>query len=121
MCIRDSDQRVRFLDALEININAEDEAFLETQLKDKSSRVKAEALRLLQLIPNSRISLLYLDYLKSAMEVGEERVMLISKKKKINLIDVKPQEELFKLGMEKISSEKGVKDHHFWIAQSLPL
>ena len=50
-----ADKRAELLQSLEIGLGAADEPFLEEQLADKSKKVKDVALRLLRLVPGSRI------------------------------------------------------------------
>ncbi|WP_293306456.1 DUF5691 domain-containing protein [Pedobacter sp. UBA5917] len=110
--------RAEFIALLEINLSINDEAFLMSVLTDKSKKVKDIAVYLLKLVPGTAINQLFLDYLLKILSVKEERVLLIAKKKVLAIDQgITPGEELFKYGLEKISSEKGVDDAVFWVAQ----
>ncbi len=111
--------RADFIFYLFVNLSLNDEAFLEESLKDKSKKVKENAQLLLQLLQGSKVNNLYLNYLAEAFTIKEERVMLISKKRVLQINNILPAEEIFKSGIEKVSSEKGVEDHIYWIAQML--
>jgi hypothetical protein len=111
--------RAEFISLLFINLSLNDELFLEETLKDKSKKVKEHAQNLLRLLQGSAINSLYLNYLAEAFTIREERVMIISKKRVLQINNVAPTEEIFKSGIDKVSSEKGVEDHIYWIAQML--
>lgn len=112
--------RAEFLSLFTINLSAADIPFLEKAQKDKSKKVKEMAMQFLQRIPGSSINQIYFNYLSTVLSIKEERIMLISKKKILQINQsVTPSEELFLLGIEKISSEKGAEDHVFWVAQML--
>lgn len=110
--------RAEFIALLEINLSINDEAFLMSVLNDKSKKVKDIAIYLLKLVPGTAINQLFLDYLLKSLSVKEERVLLIAKKKVLGIdTSIAPNEDLFKYGLEKISSQKGVDDAVFWVAQ----
>jgi predicted nucleic acid-binding protein len=112
--------RADFLAYLRINLSATDEPFLQKALKDKSKTVKDLALDLLRILQGSSINLLFIEHLAKVISVTEERVMLISRKKVLHIDNtITPLEEVFKSGIEKLSSQKGVDDHIFWFAQML--
>ncbi len=69
-------------------------------------------------MPGTAINQLFIDYLIKSLSVKEERVLLIAKKKVLGIdANITPDEGLFKYGLEKISSQKGVDDAVFWVAQ----
>lgn len=110
--------RAEFIALLEINLSINDEAFLVSVLNDKSKKVKDIAVYLLKLVPGTAINQLFIDYLIKSLSVKEERVLLIAKKKVLGIdANITPDEDLFKYGLEKISSQKGVDDAVFWVAQ----
>ncbi|MBX7226609.1 MAG: hypothetical protein K1X55_11290 [Chitinophagales bacterium] len=112
--------REEFLSLLEENISLSDESFLASCTKDKSQKVKDKAYALLKTIRGSQINQLYLDYIKSNLILKEERKFIITKKKQFELLVPKALDEaLEKTGIAKISSEKGIKDHIFWLGQIL--
>lgn len=112
--------REDFLSILQNNISLKDEIFLESCTKDKSQKVKERAYSLLKINRGSQINLHYLDYIKTNLILKEERKFIIAKKKLFELnIPKKLDESLEITGIAKISSEKGVKDHIFWLGQIL--
>ena len=112
--------RAELLEILQIGLSPEDEPFLESQLKDKSSKVKQAAYSLLKLLPHSSISRQYQEFLKQALLLKEERVMLLAKKKVLEIAQqLSYPEHLTESGFEKVSSLKGVEDEIYWVAQAI--
>ncbi|KAA3437149.1 DUF5691 domain-containing protein [Rufibacter hautae] len=112
--------RAELLALLLPNLSLADEPFLETQLSDKSQKVRQEVYKLLLQLPGSRVNQLVQAYLKEAVQLKEERVMLLAKKKVFAInADVTPPDELFAAGFEKTSSQKNVDDADYWVAQAL--
>jgi len=112
--------RVEFIEVLQTGLSIHDEPFLLEVLNDKSKKVKEAALSLLQPLEGSSINQLYLDHLTRAFQVKEERHLLLLKKKVLYFdASVLPSGEIFKIGIEKVSSEKGVEDVVFQTAQML--
>lgn len=110
--------RAEFIALLEINLSINDETFLMSVLNDKSKKVKDIAIYLLKLVPGTSINQLFLNHLINSLSVKEERVLLVAKKKVLTINPgITPGEDLLKYGLEKISSQKGVDDAVFWIAQ----
>ncbi len=115
-----ANNRVEFLELLENGLSDADVTFLEMQSTDKSKKVKELALDLLKLIPGSSINRMYEDHISRALSVKEQRVMLFAKKKVLHLDkNVEPSEALFGTGISKVSSIKGVEDHHHWLHKVL--
>ncbi|MFF5382877.1 DUF5691 domain-containing protein [Pedobacter suwonensis] len=110
--------RAEFIALLEINLSINDETFLMSVLNDRSKKVRDIAIYLLKLVPGTAINQLFLNYLINSLSVKEERVMLFAKKNVLTIDPgVTPGDELFKYGLEKISSQKGIDDAVFWVAQ----
>jgi hypothetical protein len=112
--------RQAFIELLHTGLSIHDEAFLMTQLNDKSQKVKDAALALLRIIQGSQINQSYLQQVLKTLSIKEQRHLLITKKK-ILVIDehITPDESLLKTGIQKVSSEKGVKDSIFILGQLL--
>lgn len=112
--------RLSFLEVLAINLSMHDEPFLQSLAKDKSQKVKDVALGFLRRIQGSAINKMYLDFLLKVISFKEERHLLIYKKKVISIDEtIVADEEIFKTGIAKLSSEKGVNDQIYVVAQLL--
>ncbi|MFN7115211.1 MAG: DUF5691 domain-containing protein, partial [Saprospiraceae bacterium] len=112
--------RAELLVLLHINLSLYDEPFLQSFLNDKSQKVKQIALQLLRQIEGSVVNQLYINYLKEAILIKEERSLLLLKKQVLIFNEnITPSPELFTTGIEKVSSQKGVADVIFWAAQVL--
>ena len=112
--------RLSFLEVLAINLSMQDEPFLQNLAKDKSQKVKDTAIGFLRRIQGSTINKMYLDFLLKVIYLKEERHLVIYKKKVISIDEsIVTDEEIFKTGIAKISSEKGVNDQIFVVAQLL--
>jgi hypothetical protein len=110
--------RVELIQILQENLSLEDEQFLTSCLNDKSQKVKNIAFHFLKIMEGSTINQMFLDYALRALTLKEERFMLISKKERLVINpDATPPEALFALGIDKISSQKEIADHVYWIAQ----
>jgi hypothetical protein len=104
------DKRAALLSTLAIQLHPDDEAFLETQLKDKSKKIREIAHGLLIKIPGSRLSGLYKSYWQKAVKMSNS----------LDLIrEEVPDEALFDAGMEKVSSQKSIPDYIFHLAQTI--
>ena len=116
-----ANNRQEFLEILEIGLNISDAPFLELLMNDKSKKMKDLAMNLLRRIPDSSLNRLYTEFVFRALRVKEERVLIFGKKKVLEIDrQVQPSEALFKLGLSKMSSVKGVEDHQHWLEQTLP-
>lgn len=112
--------RLSFLEVLAISLSKQDEPFLQVLAKDKSQKVKDTAVGFLRRIQGSAINKMYLDFLLKVISFKEERHLLIYKKKVIFIDEsIAANEEIFKTGIAKVSSEKGVNDQVFIVAQLL--
>lgn len=110
--------RAEFIDLLENGLSVHDEEFLTRSLGDKSKKVKDSALRLLRGLSGSRINEIFQDHLLRSISITEERHMVLLKKKVLHLDTSSGlPEELLQYGLEKVSSQKGVEDSAFQLAQ----
>ncbi|KAA6438610.1 hypothetical protein FEM33_18265 [Dyadobacter flavalbus] len=112
--------RQAFLELLEQNLSIADEPFLQSLLKDKSQKVRETATEFLRKIQGSAINKSYLEYVLNVISIKEERHLLVTKKKVLSIRnDVLPDENLFKTGIEKVSSCKEVPDYIYITGQAL--
>ncbi len=107
--------KAELLKQLSVGISNEDVEWLEQLLNEKSQKVKDEALKLLKLTPGSNIVQQYWEILKQSITIRKEKGLLGIGAKTVVEIKVtdKLDERIFKSGIEKISSEKGVSENDF--------
>ncbi len=105
-----SDHRVAFLEILVTNLSLHNEPFFQTLLKDKSTKVRHMAFQYLKGLEGSQMNDLYLSVLNQLLQINTRT---------LTLTKTMPDEAFFQTGIEKISSEKGVEDHVFHVAQIL--
>jgi len=117
----DAAARISLLELLNENIGEEDIPFLEQVLSDKSKKVKEEALNLLKQIPSSPIVQLYQRVIQQAISMKKEKTLLgLSSKTVLNFtLAGTINEEVFKSGIQKLSSQKDTSDERFIIYQLL--
>lgn len=112
--------RLAFLQVLHTHKCAQDEAFLQKTLADKSKPVKQEAQLLLKTLPGSDLNKAYLAYAVSLASVREERYLLVSRKKVLHIAEgIEPPKALTDTGISKVSGQKGVDDHYVWFAETV--
>ncbi|MBI1308076.1 MAG: hypothetical protein GC181_15835 [Bacteroidetes bacterium] len=117
-----ADMREFLVDALSQKINSDDQPFFESCLSDRSIKVRNAAYRALCFIPGSDISKACLNYLKKAIQIDEQRVMLIKKKKVIHFaFPGKPEKILLDAGVEETSNIKQLTDAVFIAGQIIGL
>ncbi len=105
-----AEKRAVLLNIMAKHLQPDDEAFLETQLKDKSIKVRQIAHGLLIKIPGSRLSGLYKSYWQKAVKMSNS----------LDLIrEEMPDNALFEAGMEKVSSQKSIPDYIYYLAQTI--
>ena len=110
--------RSEFIELLAPELSLEDEEFLTLTVRDISTKVKKAAYELLKKLKGSALNRQYLHFASQVISVGTERVMLIAKKQVMHWNDtITPDESIFRSGVEKISSQKGVDDYSYWVAQ----
>lgn len=113
--------RTELLKNLPPALFADDPSWLEGLLKEKSQKVKDEALRLLKLIPSSSIIQQYWQIVQQAVTLVKEKTMLglLSKTKLQIQLPAAIDESIFKTGIDKISSKprKGLTDDDMIIFQ----
>ncbi|MCU0428680.1 MAG: DUF5691 domain-containing protein [Cytophagaceae bacterium] len=110
--------RSELLDVLSDTLRESDIPFLEQQLQDKSVKVRDTAYALLRMIPTSTLVKRYAENLSQGLEFSETRDLTLQKQKRIRIKSFELQdEEVFRSGLQKISSEKGKADHVYWMEQ----
>ena len=115
-----ANNRAELLELLQQGLSLADEAFLTLQLSDKSTKVKQVAYELLKSLPGSALYQALVAFVKEAVQIREERVLLITKKKVLHINEEAVlSEELFASGFEKVSSLKGIQDADHWLAQAI--
>ncbi len=113
--------KAELLKQLSVGISNEDVEWLEQLMNEKSQKVKDEALKLLKLIPGSNVVQRYWEILKQSISMRKEKGLLgIGSKTvlEIKLTD-KIDDSIFKTGIEKVSSDKGVSENDFIVYQLL--
>jgi hypothetical protein len=111
--------KAELLKQLSVGISNEDVEWLDQLMNEKSQKVKEEALKLLKQVPASNIVHHYWEILKQSIQLRKEKGLLgIGSKTvlEIKLAD-KIDDSIFKTGIEKVSSEKGVSENDFIIYQ----
>jgi hypothetical protein len=115
-----ANNRAELLEYLQQNLSLSDEAFITSQLTDRSTRVRQVGYDLLKSLPGSALYQALEVFVRSAVNIREERVLLISKKKVIQVNRaVELPEALAAAGIEKVSSQKDVQDADYWLAQAM--
>ncbi|SFH32405.1 DUF5691 domain-containing protein [Pontibacter chinhatensis] len=115
-----ANNRAELLGILLKGLSLADEAFLIAQLDDKSSKVKQVVYELLQSLPGSGLYQEVAAFVKSVLTIKEERTLLFTKKKVPHLNrEAALPETLVAAGLEKVSSQPGVEDMDFWLAQAI--
>jgi hypothetical protein len=110
--------RAELLEILQDGLSLADEDFLVAQTGDKSAKVRQVVYELLKSLPGSRLNQALEAFVRETLSIKEERVLLISKKKVLHIHrEADLPEKLFAAGIEKVSSQKGVEDVDYWLAQ----
>lgn len=93
--------------------------FIEGLSKEKSKKIQAAANELLKAIPGSPVVLMYQDLLSSAVTIHKESSMLgLSKKSSLQFkLPGQVSEDLYKTGIDKLSSDKNWSDEEYIIYQ----
>jgi hypothetical protein len=108
--------RVELLETIAINISREDEEFLIQISNDKSQKVKEKTLQLLKLIPDSQIILMYQQVLKESIRLNQSKMLGLINKISID-VKLTLNEEIFKTGIQNLSSDKKVSDDDYILMQ----
>lgn len=111
----DANTKTALIDIMEDDVCESDITFLESLSTEKSKKVKDAAMRLLKRIPGSSVLQLYQDLLKQSVSTKKEKTLLGMMNKTViqfQLPDNVP-EEVFKSGIEKLSSNKNISDESF--------
>jgi hypothetical protein len=110
----DANTKLDLLQLLPANIGEADIPFLESLSTEKSKKVKDAALKLLKQIPASSIVHQYQQALKQAVTIKKEKTFLGIGRQPSLQIQLPPNaDELFKTGIEKLSSNKEISDEEF--------
>lgn len=114
----DANTKTDLLTLLVTNIGEADIAFLESLSTEKSKKVKDEALKLLKQIPGSAIIQQYWQVVKQSITLQKEKALLgMLHKKSLHIQLTVTDENIFKTGIEKLSSQKNVTDDQFILYQ----
>lgn len=107
-----------FLDALFVTLSNGDVPFLESLSAEKSKKVKDDALRLLKRIPGSAIIRQHAEAAVQSFSIKEEKKLLgLSTKKVLEWTLAPVADNVYKSGIEKMSSQKNVKDEDYILYQ----
>lgn len=109
--------RQELLETLSTGIHKDDEAFLLQTLNDKSLKVKELAWQLLKMIPDSEIILKYRQILQDSFIVTSNKVLGLISKTNIDVRLKLDGEEIFKTGIQNLSSDKRISDENFILMQ----
>ncbi len=115
-----ANEKVVFLEITRVNLSGKDLVWLES-LKEKSQKVSSCIMELIKSIPSSGIVTGYRKILKEAivLKSGKALLGMINK----TMVEVNEQiifpEELFKSGIEKLSSNKNISDNQYILIQLL--
>lgn len=115
----DAATKIALLEMLTETISQDDLPFLESLSAEKSKKVREEVNNLLKLIPGSAIVKKYEEILKQTVSLRKEKALL-GLSSKINLhfqLPAQIDENIFKEGVEKLSSTKEYTDDEYIIFQ----
>jgi hypothetical protein len=113
--------RKEFIAVLQTRLSNNDLEFLEGLTTDKSQAVKSQVYHLLSQLEGSSVRRAYTQYAQKAVSIKEERSGLLLRKKPtlhLNKSLAYPP-ELAQYGIEEVSSQKGIPDQAWWLAQVL--
>ncbi|WP_276479364.1 DUF5691 domain-containing protein [Paraflavitalea pollutisoli] len=121
----DANTKTELLGILVDGIGEADMPFLESLATEKSKKVKELAIVLLKRIPASSIVQQYLEVLRNAVVLKKEKALLgLSSKQVLEIqLPANVDENIFKSGIEKLSSTKGVSDEDhilYQLVRSVP-
>lgn len=104
--------RATLLQQLSGTVSEEDLPWLEGLMTEKSQKAREETLRLLRQVPGSSLVQQYWNIVKEAVQISKTKGLLgIGSKTEIRVqLPDGIDEALFKTGIEKMSSQKGVSD-----------
>jgi hypothetical protein len=107
------------LEAFATYLSEADVPWLESLTNEKSSKVKAEVLKLLQQIPDSTIVQEYTRFLQQSLVLKKEKTMFGLSSKQILEIAVPSEiaKQMVKLGLEDLSHQKGFTDDEWMVFQ----
>lgn len=111
--------KVAFLKLLHETVSEQDLPWLETLLNEKGQKVREEAIELLKHFPHSSVMQLFVREAEKLVYVKQEKTMAIFSKQVLKMEkEAEVDEALFKLGIDKLSSDKKKNDTE-WIAYQL--
>jgi hypothetical protein len=99
--------------------NSSDIEFLEGLVKEKSKKIQGASTELLKEIPGSPVVIMYENLLRSAVSIQKESNMLgLSKKSSLQFkLPEQISEDLYKTGIDKLSSDKSWTDDEYVLYQ----
>lgn len=109
--------RLELLETLVPGLSKSDEPFLVQILTDKSQKVKEKAWQLLKLIPDSEILQQYQNILKDSIILSSGKVLGLISKTNLEIRLKLADEEIFKTGIQNLSSDKRISDENFILMQ----
>lgn len=114
----DANTKLELLPALETGISESDMPFLESLSGENSKKVKALAVSLLKKIPSSPIVQQYGEIVRQSIIPKKEKALFgLSSKTTLTIQLQQPTEDIFKSGIEKLSSNKEMPDDLFILSQ----
>ncbi|MFT3705471.1 MAG: DUF5691 domain-containing protein [Agriterribacter sp.] len=120
----DANAKAAFLELMHTGISEADLSFLESLSAEKGKKVKDEAMRLMRSIPSSPIVLRYQQSLEQMVQLKKEKALLgLVNKTALQFEMVPLDEEIYKSGIEKLSSTKEFTDNEytwFQLIESVP-
>jgi hypothetical protein len=110
--------KVELLEQFRINVGADDVAWLEELLNEKSTKVKEAAMQVLKTIPSSNIVQQYWNILKQSIRLVTSKGLLgIGTKTSLEVKLVPVDPSIFKTGIEQSSGEAKTKDEDYILYQ----
>jgi len=110
----DANTKTELLPLLSLNIGEEDIAFLESLSREKSKKVKDEALKLLKQVPGSAIIQKYWQVVQQSVTVTGGKWF---SKEKVHIQLAPVDDSIFKSGIQQLSDQKDVSDESFILYQ----
>lgn len=104
--------RAELLKRLHGTVNEEDLSWLEPLMAEKSQKVREETLSLLKEIPGSSVVQQYWNIVRQAVQIKKTKGLLgLGSKTSLEIaLPAAIDDNIFKTGIEKMSSQKGVSD-----------
>lgn len=114
-----ANSKTELLKVLSTGLSEDDAPWLESLLEEKSQKVKEEALRLLKQTPQSSLVQLFANTLQKTVSIKKEKVLLGLSSKNILHFELPKDidENIYRYGIEKLSSVKNFTDDAFIVYQ----